>query len=226
MTQPTDNMLRNIGCLAKYYSDSFNFGFMDHRFSEKVFESYDIRLDFGRTTPALIMFDNGRAYPAKTGTLSWHKLTTFMSDHTNDAYCQYCGQKVKAPQSELSMYLEYAKNDIYNTDAWINTYNYMNTNYKDNWLMTEVLVKYFGPKHGRKVVGERLIFWIIVPTIVNGSIAIYLLLGWLCGSAEPAEESSTSSKVGEMKENKINSSPIDTSSPTKKTKSKNKKGSR
>lgn len=115
-TQPTDNMLRSLGCLAKLYGDSFNFGFMDHRLSEKVFESYDTRLDYGKSTPALIMFDSGRAYPARTGTLGAPRLATFMSDHTNEANCVYCGQTVKAPQSELSMYLEYAKNEIYNSD--------------------------------------------------------------------------------------------------------------
>ena len=84
-------MMRNLGCMATVFGDHFNFGFMDHRWSEKVFESYDLRLDYGRTTPALIVFDNGRAYPAKPGTLGPAKLATFLSDHTNKENCQYCG---------------------------------------------------------------------------------------------------------------------------------------
>lgn len=44
----------------------------------------------------------------------------------------------------------------------------MNTNYKENWLMTEVMRPYFGPKLGSKLVGHRLIFWVIVPTVLNG----------------------------------------------------------
>ena len=65
--------------------------------SEKVFESYDMRLDFGRTTPALIVFANGRAYPAKTGTLGPAKLVNFLNSYSDEEYCQYCGQVTKAP---------------------------------------------------------------------------------------------------------------------------------
>ena len=64
IVQPTDNMMRNLGCIAKIYGEKFNIGVMDHRQSEKVFENYDMRLDYGRTTPALIVFDNGKVYPA------------------------------------------------------------------------------------------------------------------------------------------------------------------
>ena len=70
VNQPTDNMMRNLCCLAKVYGDQFNIGFMDYRASEKVFENYDLRLDWGKITPALIVFAEGRAYPANTGTLS------------------------------------------------------------------------------------------------------------------------------------------------------------
>ena len=70
VNQPTDNMMRNLSCLAKVFGDRFNFGFMDFRASEKVFENFDLRLDYGKTTPALIAFQNGFAYPANTGTLS------------------------------------------------------------------------------------------------------------------------------------------------------------
>lgn len=88
--QPTDNSMRNLACLASVYSDTFNFGLMDHRKSEKVFESYDMRLDYGKSTPALILFDSGKAYPAATGSLSAPKLAGFMANYT-EGDCQYCG---------------------------------------------------------------------------------------------------------------------------------------
>ena len=81
IVQPTDNMIRNLSCLASVYGDTFNFGIMDFRSSEKVFENYDIKLDYGKTTPALIMFDSGKAYPAITGSLSAHKLADFMENY-------------------------------------------------------------------------------------------------------------------------------------------------
>ena len=80
-------MMRNLGCMATVYGERFNFGFMEHRLSEKVFENYDMRLDFGKTTPGLIVFDNGKAYPAKTGTLGPAKLAKFLADHTNEDNC-------------------------------------------------------------------------------------------------------------------------------------------
>ena len=64
IVQPMDNMMRNFGCLSKVYGDRINFGFMDFRKSEKVFENYDLVLDYGKITPALIAFDDGKAYPA------------------------------------------------------------------------------------------------------------------------------------------------------------------
>jgi len=83
VNQPTDNMLRNLACLATVYRDTFNFGMMDHRKSEKVFESYDLNSDYGKSTPALIMFDSGKAYPAKGTTMSAPKLADFMANYTN-----------------------------------------------------------------------------------------------------------------------------------------------
>jgi hypothetical protein len=89
VVQPVDNMIRNMACLAKVFSDTLNVGFMDYRKSEKVFENYDMKLDWGKTTPALIMFANGLAYPASTGTLSATKLSNFAANYTED--CQFCG---------------------------------------------------------------------------------------------------------------------------------------
>ena len=82
-------MMRNLACLAKIYEHKFNVGFMDHRRSEKVFESYDVKLDYGRTTPALIIFDSGLAYPAKTNTLSAIKLAEFVENY-KQGECSYC----------------------------------------------------------------------------------------------------------------------------------------
>ena len=89
IVQPTDNMMRNLACMATVYGDTFNFGLMDHRKSEKVFESYDVKLDYGKTTPALILFDSGKAYPALPGTLSANKMADFMANYTEGS-CQFC----------------------------------------------------------------------------------------------------------------------------------------
>jgi len=82
-------MMKNLAFLAKIYGHKFNFGLMDHRRSEKVFESYDVKLDYGRTTPALIIFDSGLAYPAKTNTLSAIKLAEFVENY-KQGECSYC----------------------------------------------------------------------------------------------------------------------------------------
>ena len=81
-------MMKNIACISKVFGDKFNVGFMDFRGSEKVFELYDILLDWGKTTPALVIFDKGLVYPANTGVLSAQKLVGFASNYTED--CQFC----------------------------------------------------------------------------------------------------------------------------------------
>ena len=78
------------------------------------------------------------------------------------------------------MYLEYAKNEVQNSHSWIDTYNYLHERYGETWLFREVLVKHFGPKVGRKVVGFRLIFWVIVPVVLNGLVLLYLLISSVC----------------------------------------------
>lgn len=45
--QPSDNMMRNLGCLAKVYADRLNVGFMDFRESEMIYELYSMKLDYG-----------------------------------------------------------------------------------------------------------------------------------------------------------------------------------
>ena len=165
--------MRNLACLATIYGDTFNFGLMDHRKSEKVFENYDVQLDYGKATPALIMFDSGRAYPAPPGSLSSHKLADFM-DNYKEGSCQHCGQTVKPPQSEGGLYLEYAKNEISGAQAYKDAYNYMQDNHNDTWVHMNLIQPYFGPKIGRKVIGERVLFWIIVPAVLNGLVVFYL----------------------------------------------------
>lgn len=149
IVQPTDNMMRNLSCLATIYGDTFNFGLMDFRISEKVFENYDIKLDYGKTTPALIMFDSGRAYPAKTGSLSAHNLAIFMENY-KEGECQYCPQTIKPPVNELTLYLEYAKNELSKSPHYRDAYNYMQDNYNSTWVHENVLQPYFGPKIGSK----------------------------------------------------------------------------
>ena len=77
-------MIRNMGCVAKVFNDTLNVGFMDYHAAEKVFENYDVRLDWGKITPALIIFAKGFAYPAPTDTLSADKLANFASNYTEN----------------------------------------------------------------------------------------------------------------------------------------------
>jgi hypothetical protein len=196
VVQPTDNQMRNLSCLAKVFADDFNFGFMDFREGEKVFEAYDVRLDYGRTTPALFVFNEGLAYPAKTSTLSAQTLAAFAQNYTVE--CQYCGQQVVLPRSELGMYLEYAKNEVANSQTYVDTYNFMLDHFNNTWVHDEVMSPYFWPKIGNKLVGYRLIFWVIVPFVLNSLFFLCLLAPWICcccykssvspASVSPAEE--------------------------------------
>ena len=61
---------------------------MDFRKSEKVFENYDVILDHGKITPALLAFDQGKVYPAKTSTLSAQALATFVEHYKDE--CSLC----------------------------------------------------------------------------------------------------------------------------------------
>ena len=84
IVQPVDNMMHNLGCLATVFDGTLNIGYMDYRGSEKVFEVYDVKLDWGKTTPALLIFDKGHVYPAQPGTLSAHKLVHYVENFTED----------------------------------------------------------------------------------------------------------------------------------------------
>ena len=177
--QPTDNMMRNLSCLAKVYKGRFNVGFMDYRISEKVFENYDVKLDYGKTTPALFIFDNGKTYPCKTGSLSAVKIIKFIEDY-KDGECQYCGQETLLPRTELQLYIEYAKNDLINSRTYVDTYNYLLTTFNETWVHENILKPYLGPSQGRKAVGSRLIFSIMLPvawSIITGlACAVYGLI--------------------------------------------------
>ena len=107
-------MMRNLACIAKVYGDKYHVGFMDYRKSEKVFESYDLRLDYGKTTPSLFIFDDEKAYPAPLSTLSAPKIDKFIKGY-REGECQFCPQRIQAPQSEVTLYLEYAKNEVSNS---------------------------------------------------------------------------------------------------------------
>jgi len=63
------------------------------------------------------------------------------------------------------MYLEYAKNELANSHTYVDTYNYLLSKTNNTWVHEKVLAPYFGPKVGRKKVGNRILFWIIVPSI-------------------------------------------------------------
>ena len=60
-------------------------------------------------------------------------------------------------------------------------------------------MKYFGPKHGRKVVGERLIFWVIVPTVANVLVFIYYIVSSLCCSDQTKDDDEVKSKKVDSK---------------------------
>ena len=164
---------------------------MDQRASEKVFENYDVKLDWGKTTPALIAFANGSAYPAKTGTLNAQKLAFFADNFETD--CQNCPQETRLPQSEIGMYLEYAKNEVANAHIYVDSYNYLMEQTNNTWIHDSVMAPYFGPKVGKKTIGHRLIFWIIVPVVLNALALLYCIFRCLCCSSN---DSSSTTKKG------------------------------
>ena len=175
LNQPTDNMLRNLACIATLYKDSFNVGFMDYRASEKVIESYDVKLDYGKTTPALFIFDNGRAYPSKPSTLTAYKLHGFLKNY-KDGECIYCPQETLAPQTELTMYIEYAKNEVARSMYFREGYKFVEKHLSliapyDTYVKEKYLVPIFGPQNGRKAIGEKFIFYVL------GTIAWWLMTG-------------------------------------------------
>lgn len=59
-------------------------------------------------------------------------------------------------------------------------YNYLHDNYNNTWFHDEVMAPYFGPTQGRKVIGERIIFWIILPVVLNSLFFMWLLTTCLC----------------------------------------------
>ena len=79
------------------------------------------------------------------------------------------------------MYLEYTKNTLANSPYYIDTYNYLLDQTNNTWVHDKVLAPYFGPKVGKKQVGARILFWIIVPSI---AILWELLSCLLCKKKE------------------------------------------
>ena len=63
------------------------------------------------------------------------------------------------------MYLQYAKFELANSKQYIDTYNYLMEKTNNTFIHEKILRPYFGPKVGKKQVGGRIIFWVIVPTI-------------------------------------------------------------
>mmetsp|Transcript_35537 Transcript_35537/g.43557 ORF Transcript_35537/g.43557 Transcript_35537/m.43557 type:complete len:226 (-) Transcript_35537:136-813(-) len=210
LNQPTDNMMRNLACLAKVYGDRINFGFMDFRASEKVSENYDINLDYGKITPAIIAFDHEKAYPANLSTLSAQKLAYFVENFKTD--CQFCGQKMREPRTELTMYLEYTKNTLANSEIYVDTYNFLQEKTNNTWVHDSILAPYFGPKVGKKQVGNRILFWIIVPTIA----LTYELLSCLCCKAKKDDKKKKKKPVAKKTTTPASSSSAD-SIPKKET---------
>jgi hypothetical protein len=49
--QSTDNALRNLACFSKLYGDKFNYGFLDRREAEYVYETYDFVPEMDNTVP-------------------------------------------------------------------------------------------------------------------------------------------------------------------------------
>ena len=92
------------------------------------------------------------------------------------------------------MYMEYAKNEIANSNQYIDTYNFILDYTNGTWVHSNIMHPYFGPKVGKKLVGERLIFWIIVPVVLNTIFAVYMLCSCLCNKYSRAR-SAQSSKV-------------------------------
>jgi len=127
----------------------------------------------------LIAFENSKAYPIKPGTLSAQDLAKFVENYREE--CKFCGQAIREPRSELTMYLEYTKNTLANSPYYIDTYNYLMERTNNTFVHDKILAPYFGPKVGKKQVGARILFWVIVPSI---AILYELLSCLLCKKKE------------------------------------------
>lgn len=137
------------------------------------------------------MFDKGKAYPSNRGTNSAQNLAKFVQNYTED--CQMCGQRIRPAASELSLYYEYAKREVSNHDYYIDGYNYLQGHLNNTWFHDEVMAPYFGPKVGRKTIGERLLLWIIVPVVLNALFFLWILTRCLCNCC--SEKKSTDSSA-------------------------------
>ena len=56
----------------------------------------------------------------------------------------------------------------------------MQDNYNTTWVHLNLIQPYFGPKVGPKVIGERVIFWFLVPAVLNILVVLYLTASCLC----------------------------------------------
>ena len=90
--------------------------------------------------------------------------------------------------------MEYAKNDVANSRTYVETYNKMLEYTNGTWIHENVLAPNFGPKVGRKVVGERLIFWILIPVVLNGIVVLLLTLNCLCKCMSGTSDNASDSK--------------------------------
>ena len=108
------------------------------------------------------------------------------------------------------MYLEYAKNEVSNHELYVDAYNYLVDNMNNTWPYENIVRPYFGPTLGRKIIGHRLIFWIIVPAALNGIVLLYCILSACCCSSSQGstleKSKGASKKVVDDSSSKVSSS--------------------
>jgi len=61
------------------------------------------------------------------------------------------------------MYLEYAKNDIVRSKPFVHSYNFLLETFNNTFVHEKWLKPNFGPSNGKKKIGEKVIFSVLVP---------------------------------------------------------------
>ena len=128
-------------------SDEVNFAFMDYQKSEMTWETYADVGEYGQMAPYVLVFHNGKAYHMNQSTAQTLSLLKFVQNFTEEALYS---EKMGYARDELTIYWEYAKNDI-GGDRRIEKFTrQMYKEYNETWWFQNVFKPYFGLEVTRK----------------------------------------------------------------------------
>ena len=130
VVQPTDNMMRNLGCLATVYGDKVNVGILDFNTEEFVHKQWSYRLQYGQMAPVIFGVTDGKLYPFPVDNLGASVLDGYVNDMPGNCK-RSCGQPLYPAANELTIYWEYAKHDIGSHKKYKEIFNYFADNYNE-----------------------------------------------------------------------------------------------